>query len=242
MKTEEVRRILEKYIGKPFKAFLSDSQLESIATRKNGKGYNKGLLGNIVQVILAGVAASSNHLDFEDGELKTFVVKNGKALGTLCLTMMSSTLAIDAFLNLNNSYEESAVYTKIQKLLLVPIDKTSKNPAEWFISDVFIIESKNPYYADLYAKFENDFYTVRRESLKQIMSGQMMKTRGVKVDFLQIRTKAGKKLKDGTYQPLHSALFHRNVSNKSRAFFFKQKALREIMRLRKEEQGLLIAA
>ncbi|MFA7325889.1 MAG: MutH/Sau3AI family endonuclease [Candidatus Kapaibacterium sp.] len=204
MKLVEAKDTIEKYTRKPFSEIFEVSDMENIIRVK-------GLTGLLLEKLIK-LPASSNLIDFEDGELKTNKCnENGKPLETMYISQISS--RFDELLDSDLLFSDSWIFHKINRLLYVPVVKTSSNPSEWyFLNPIQIDLSFNE---NLKIVLEDDFNRIKKGIRDSIQSGDqnIHTTNG---EFLQIRTKDSK-----PYNPIYSKELERYVSNKNFAFYFR---------------------
>ena len=137
---------------------------------------NKGATGLLLETI-TGIPHTSNCLDCEDGELKTFPVKtlkNGKLVPkeTLAVTMLSE-------VDLKTCcFEESRCAKKMMRMLVVPY--TRDGDSITFLKPTLLEKDKYP---ALYKILEDDYKAIQAHFTSQgILKSELGK-------YLQTRTK-----------------------------------------------------
>jgi hypothetical protein len=111
-------------------------------------------------------------------------------------------------------FEDSWIYEKIDKLLYVPVVKTSSNPDDWYFLKYKLVTIEKGSY--LFNQLAEDFESIKAKIKKDLLSNNgFLHTSSGK--FLQIRTKDAK-----PYYPIFSKKLNRVVSNKNFAFYFKK--------------------
>jgi DNA mismatch repair protein MutH len=144
------------------------------------KTVNKGNAGHFLEKEL-GLKLNNNHLDFIDGELKTFPLKKLKngtfsPKETIAITMMKSTE--------NNSFNESNLFSKIKNILFVPYHR---------INEDYIIFYK-PVHLN-YLKNKNEYQLIEID-YKLIQTQELTSKVG---KYIQTRTKGSKNSKTRAY-------------------------------------------
>ena len=178
--------------------------------------------GQLLELTI-GLSLSNTTLDFEDGELKTNKCdRNGKPLETMFITQTASIM--DELLSYKDFYH-SKLYQKLEHLLYVPISKDGPQ-SEWMFLPCIEVDLSNPKYSDLADQLEHDYFDICKQlnDMLQRSSNAMIHTANGR--FIQIRTKDSK-----PYKPIYSEIYHRIISDKNRAFYFKKEFMKYIVRL-----------
>lgn len=177
---------------------------------------NKGSDGQKIMLAI-GLTNDSRALDFEDGDLKTNKIVNGKPAETLWISQIQNNLQMfDNGLNFYNSW----IYNKIKQFIYLPIDKTQ----EHIIGKAKIVSDE--IYPELYRKLAIDFDFIALEIKKCIDLKKELHTINGPNNFLQIRTKAGK-IK-GRYIPM--VYKGHQLKDKYMAFYFRKEFLYKIFK------------
>jgi DNA adenine methylase len=158
---------------------------------------NKGGVGYYIEE-LAGLAHSSRHLDFVDGELKTLALKLLKD-GTFSV---KETIAVSmaAEESIRQPFEQSVYAAKLRQVLFVPV--CSQRPGQLYIGNGFIWRLNS--HQNFKRQMEIDYAAIQEATLNKRIHSNI----GL---YLQSRTKgAGGKAK------------------KTRALYLKTAALKEI--------------
>ena len=215
MKLIEAQRKIEQLAFVPFEDFLSEDDFVNIIR-------NKGKTGQLLELTV-GLHLSNTTLDFEDGELKTNKCnKNGKPLETMFITQISS--IIDELLAVK-PFQETKLYQKIQRLLYVPISKDG-NPHKWMFLQPIQIDLSLPKYQVLAKQLETDYYDICVQLNDQLSYSNTATLHTANGKFIQIRTKDY-----GSYHPIYSNIYQREISDKNRAFYFKKSFMKYITSL-----------
>jgi DNA mismatch repair protein MutH len=217
MKLYEAKRQIDKLAYIPFKEYLEPTVFQDTMLK-----LNKGRTGQLLELTI-GLNLSNTTLDFEDGELKTNKCdRYGKPLETMFITQTAS--IIDELLSHKNFYQ-SKLYQKLQHLLYVPISKDGSQ-SDWMFLPCIEVDLSLPIYSSLAVQLEEDYYSIcdQFNAMLQVSSTSMLHTASGK--FIQIRTKDSK-----PYHPIYSEIYHREVSDKNRAFYFKKEFMRYIVLL-----------
>ena len=211
MKLETALPIIEKIIGIPFSELYSSDELKDI---KIAKGNTGKLLEKII-----GLPAGNTLKDFEDGELKTNKCdSNGGPLETMFISQLAR--RFDELLDMNESFENSWIYKKIQRLLYVPVVKIDKNPDNWYFLGYKFVEITKD--SDLFSRLSIDFQEIKLKITDDIYKNDRF-IHTSSGQYIQIRTKDAK-----PYTPIKSKILNREVSNKNFAFYFKKDFMRAI--------------
>ncbi|MGC2238118.1 MAG: MutH/Sau3AI family endonuclease [Pyrinomonadaceae bacterium] len=210
MKLDKAIEEIKKVIGIPFKTLYKIEELEGI---KIAKGNTGKLLEKII-----GLPPGNTLRDFEDGELKTNKCNAlGKPLETMFISQLSS--RFDDLLN-DVKFEDSWIYEKIDKLLYVPVVKTSENPDDWYFLNYKLVNIEKD--SELYNQLAEDFEIIKKKINADILinDGFIHTSSG---KYIQIRTKDAK-----PYNPIFSKKLNRFVSNKNFAFYFQKNFMIDI--------------
>jgi len=170
------------------------------------KTANKGLFGLNAEVSI-GLSNTSNLLDFEDGEFKTFSKKE-----TIAITMIDLN---DIF---SKDFDNSKLYKKIHNVLFL-CRETKKHK-------VISLKKDDILYKELKSQYE----FIKKQLKELIDDGKLLTTiNGVvglnrigKDDLIQIRNKDTK----GSQGLLYNGV---KVSNKRRAFYFTKNFTRKYL-------------
>lgn len=131
---------------------------------------------------------------------------------------------MDELLSRKNFYN-SKLYEKLQHLLYVPISKDG-NQSEWMFLPCVEVDLSLPMYKDLAIQLENDYYSICDQFNTMLQSSPSAMLHTASGEFLQIRTKDSK-----PYHPIYSEIYHREISDKNRAFYFKKEFMKYIVTL-----------
>ncbi|MFW6028923.1 MAG: MutH/Sau3AI family endonuclease [Halanaerobiales bacterium] len=218
MKLNEAISKLEPIINRPFKEFLSDEQLKGIR-------INKGLTGQLLEIQL-GLKNTSHNLDFEDGELKSNKVDiDGKPLETMFIKQISN--MVDELLTGKNFYE-TKLYYKLSNILYVPVYKGNSKKrvhrTEWRLLPYIHINIHN--HPEILSQLEEDYYEISKQMKKQLTKEPEANIHTCNGKFIQIRTKDSK-----PYSPIYSNIYHRYISNKNYAFYFKKEFMKYLQEI-----------
>lgn len=180
---------------------------------------NKGKVGQLLLQKI-GLPLDSNLIDFDDGELKTNKSNEfGEAKETMYITQISS--QVDTLIKPNPvPFKESYLYTKIRRLIFLPVCKDDPDPNNWyFVSLVDVNLDQQP---ELRHSLKDDYYNIctqLRHHIENSDDGFIHTSSG---NFLQVRTKNGR-----PYSPIFSQIYGRQVSNKNHAFYFRKQFMAE---------------
>lgn len=204
MKLEEAQSRLQPFIGRRFADIPQIDERTDLQT-------DKGNVGKILEVLL-GLYNTSAALDFSDGELKTNKCgRDGTPMETIFIKQISS--LIDNLLNMEK-FEESPLFSKIQNLLLVPVNKDGIQ-AEWMFLPPLHFSINDPSNSVIKDQLKADYYSICGQLVAHIeRSGGIHTSNGA---LIQIRSKDAM-----PYNPIYSQLRGRYVSNKNHAFYFKK--------------------
>jgi len=216
---------LKDFAGIPFKELFPD-KLTQIKEQK-------GCLGQQIELLI-GKSLDNRHLDFLDGELKTFPLKRSgkqyKGFSSMAICAISSN--VDSYIH-GISFEESVIGKKIANMILQPVCKSGE-VGDWYLPPAVHIGRDDDKYANLYEKIKTDYESICREIKRIAESGENLKTLNGSNGLLQIRTKDSKN-KSGRYHPIFLKHYNRFVSNKNYAFYFTSDFCKEIVALNFEE-------
>ena len=180
---------------------------------------NKGQTGQILEKYL-GLKLSPSHLDFEDGELKTNKTLNNKPAETIFITQIKS--EIDNLLFNPLPFNQSSMYTKIRRTIIVQIEK-SGDELNWSFGNVYFINLDS--HKSLKEQLTRDYESIcdqLRQHVSSSPDGYIHTSNG---KLIQIRSKDTK-----PYHPIFSKKMGRDVINKNHAFYFKTKFMLEIQK------------
>jgi len=192
---------------------LSEAQTKLNSIDKNQApipGKNKGGRGQWVEKEL-GLDLSSDLLDFDDGEGKTF--KEGEPIAVTSLLH-----CLDEVFDRSISFSESKVGKKLKNVLFVKFDKKTGKFVDSLVTNV---ES----HRDLYYKLSQDYNDVCEEIRRYYDNKEDVHTINGRNGYLQIRSKDNPK-KDGSYKPL--VYNGQQVYHCKMAFYLRNKFAREI--------------
>lgn len=211
---------IEQLANRPFSSIFSQAQLEDII-------LNKGKSGQILEIAI-GLQNSPNPLDFEDGELKTNKVnEDGKPMETMAIKQIMST--IDNLLHIEDFYS-TELYNKINNLLYVPICKMPRNnPENWQILQPIHVDLNSTRFRQISEQIEADYYSICEQLNLHITSNDRF-IHTSSGQYIQIRSKDSR-----PYHPIYSHRYHREVSNKNYAFYFKKEFMIEIQRIEADD-------
>ncbi len=177
----------------------------------------KGNTGKLLEKII-GLPAGNTLQDFDDGELKTNKARaDGSPLETMFISQISK--RVDELLN-NIEFKDSWIYSKISRLIYVPVVKESSNPEDWYFLQHCYVEINIG--SEIYNQLNIDFKNICKKMQDDIENGDgyLHTSSGV---FIQIRTKDAM-----PYNPIYSNKYDRVISNKNFAFYFKKEFMTHI--------------
>jgi hypothetical protein len=124
------QELSERALGVPFGTL--DPQLERSVNPRN-----RGWVGQWIERQL-GLANGSGLLDFADGELKTFEVRDGWAPvhGQVAVAMIEDPDTLLA----HPPFEESVVARKLERVLFAGYRKPTADPHDWHVAFVLVFE------------------------------------------------------------------------------------------------------
>jgi DNA mismatch repair protein MutH len=221
---------LIKYENISFKYLFNTEDLFRLSIKSL---TDKGLSGKVVEWLLK-INPSNKHIDFEDGELKSYKSNlDGIPKENIALTVVPRDRMKD-FLD-GIPFEESFLYKKIEKVLYVPIikeiDKIPLPFEDWYILKPYFLDLSNPLNEKIYHLLKSDYYFLRNSYLQLIELSKPAGTcSGV---FLQLRPKGNKK--NGG-----SKIFYKGrlVVNKTYAFYLAVKFMKIIIQNDNEEKNI----
>ena len=215
MKLIDAKKKIDKLANIPFRNYLSNSQYRDII-------INKGKTGQILELTI-GLQLSNTTLDFEDGELKTNKCdRYGNPQETMFITQASS--MIDEILE-RKPFKKTKLYKKLQNPLYVPISKDG-DPSQWMFLPCIQVDLSQPLYQPLARQLETDYYTICDTMNQQLSISSTATLHTVNGKFIQVRTKDSQ-----PYHPIYSQKYHREISDKNRAFYFKKEFMKYIVSL-----------
>ena len=234
----QVEKKLQNYVNVKFSQIpeLTDTISEQLRRQGNHKGFDKGLLGKLVEK-LAGLERSAKLTDCIDGELKIipFLFRDGIAKPKeTCAVLQFGSKYIDTFLSDTHCFYDSKFYKKLKQVCYVIIDETSANPADWSIVSLGIISENLEDCTDFYKKLNNGYNEYKDKQIELVKSGNQLSSIGMNCDYFEIRPKD-----TSPYHPVYSSLYNCIVADKGRGMFLKKDALCEIYRIlssRKQEK------
>lgn len=177
----------------------------------------KGNTGKLLEKII-GLPAGNTLQDFDDGELKTNKARaDGSPLETMFISQISK--RVDELLN-NIDFKDSWIYSKISRLIYVPVVKESSNPNDWYFLPHCYVEINIG--SEIYNQLNKDFENICQKMQDDIENGDgyLHTSSGV---FIQIRTKDAM-----PYNPIYSNKYGRIISDKNFAFYFKKEFMTHI--------------
>lgn len=217
MKLIDAQERIERLAYRPFKQYLSPSQIQDAMMK-----INKGKTGQLLELTI-GLNLSNTTLDFEDGELKTNKCnRSGQPTQTMFITQTAS--IIDELLS-SKPFKNSKLYEKINRMLYVRISKDGP-PSEWMFLPPIQVDLSSAKYSALAVQLETDYYDICNELNKQLCVSPNAMLHTANGKFIQIRTKDSI-----PYSPIYSQLYNRIISDKNRAFYFKILGLKYIISL-----------
>lgn len=215
MKLCDAKQRIDQLANIPFKEYLNPTVFEDAMLK-----LNKGRTGQLLELTI-GLNLSNTTLDFEDGELKTNKCdRSGNPLETMFITQTSSMM--DEILSVKD-FCQTKLYTKLQHLLYVPISKEGPQ-SDWMFLPCVEVDLSNPLYEELFHQLENDYYSICNQFNQMLQSSPTAMLHTASGQFTQIRTKDSK-----PYHPIYSNIYHRNISDKNRAFYFKKEFMKYIV-------------
>ncbi len=215
MKLCDAKQRIDQLANIPFKEYLNPTVFEDAMLK-----LNKGRTGQLLELTI-GLNLSNTTLDFEDGELKTNKCdRSGNPLETMFITQTSSMM--DEILSVKD-FRQTKLYTKLQHLLYVPISKEGPQ-SDWMFLPCVEVDLSNPLYEELFHQLENDYYSICNQFNQMLQSSPTAMLHTASGQFIQIRTKDSK-----PYHPIYSNIYHRNISDKNRAFYFKKEFMKYIV-------------
>jgi len=180
----------------------------------------KGIVGQMLEKY-CGLKLSSQLKDFEDGELKT--TQGGKRNeSTIAITMLRSW--IDEIVSEKHTeYKNTPLAKKIDKVILMSVNKDSMEPGEWFFDRCYLLnETKD---TALFIKLNKDYENIVSLIKKSLTEGDSLihtTPREPHQSLIHIRTKGPGGKKD---KPIYSSILKRNVSKSGMAFYYTKKNL-----------------
>ena len=227
MKLSEGYPICKESVGIPFKELFPNFNRDEIIK-------NKGKVGQLMEE-RCGLELSNTTLDFKDGELKTSELKESTAI-----TMITSWID-DMIHGEPMPYADTKLAAKIRSMILMSLEKPSKDPSDWFFNNCIYVPVKNgtPLYNEIKKDYEKicelcyqqvykkkiTFYDDYKTTCKIHGDGYIHTTNG---KYIQIRTKdaGGDKSK-----PIFSEKLKRDVTKKSRmAFYFHSNFKKDVLK------------
>lgn len=172
---------------------------------------NKGRSGQLLELAL-GLNLSNKHLDFDNGELKSFKChKDGRPAETIAITQILS--HIEDLIS-QKPFKESWIFQKISNVLYVPIGKDSDNPSDWVLLPEVHLNLTDESCADILKQLEEDYNLICSKIRQYCDAGKNIHT--ISGKYLQIRSKDSV-----PYHPIFSSSYNRYISDKNYAFYFK---------------------
>ena len=219
LKLQEAYQALAPLKGRRFSSLFEEEELCSIR-----RSRNKGIIGQLLERC-AGLALSTRHLDFDDGELKSYKSnESGMPKETMAITQIGR--GFDALFVEQVPYSETSLAKKIENMLVIAVCKDPKgDPGEWFIPAMFHIMATQGTY--LHERLAMDLDAIRTQVGCQLSGGDgcLHTANG---HYIQIRTKDSKD-KTGSYHPIRSERLGRLVSNKGFAFYFRKQFMEDLV-------------
>lgn len=218
---EQAAERLKVYVRKPFGELFTKEQLKNIKT-------NKGLTGQLAEFIV-GKPLDNAVLDFIDGELKLFSFKTNKhnkiiPASTIAICQISS--EIDTYL-INPVLENTRFGKKSKRVIFLPVCKNG-DVSEWFFANPIIICIDDPEHLEKSKEIATNFYDICDKMSDIAENGKQLHTiTPVRKDekgeiikpYIQVRTKSSRR-KDGTYTPVYSKAYNRELASKGYAFYY----------------------
>ena len=180
----------------------------------------KGIVGQMLEKY-CGLKLSSQLKDFEDGELKT--TQGGKRNETtIAITMLRSW--IDEIVSEKHTeYKNTPLAKKIDKVILMSVNKDSMEPGEWFFDRCYLLNGTKD--TALFIKLNKDYENIVSLIKKSLTEGDSLihtTPREPHQSLIHIRTKGPGGKKD---KPIYSSILKRNVSKSGMAFYYTKKNL-----------------
>lgn len=203
MKLFEANIHFNSIANKPFSELFSTEDMAGIIR-------DKGRSGKLLERAI-GLSNTNVNKDFEDGELKTNKCDaSGKPSETIAITQISS--HIDDLIA-NVPFETTWLYEKISNMLYIPVCKDG-TPNEWFFLPSIHINLKDSKYESIFNQLKEDYNYICSEIKKTCEDKKQLST--ISGKYIQIRTKDSQ-----PYHPIMSKTYNYAVSDKNRAFYFK---------------------
>ena len=203
----EAFEILKPLEGMKFKDFMPIEQI------KNINKTDKGSKGKAIEKLI-GIKASSDLIDFTDGELKTTDLAE-----TIAITQLSS--MIEEIIE-RTTFENSRVYNKIKKILFVIVNEDEPLLENNYIQKIIFLNLENNKF--MFNELKKQYIFITNEIINIVENTHNLlhtingkgSNRAGKEDFIQIRTKDSKD-KNG-YHPIYYNT--KKISDKNYAFYF----------------------
>lgn len=212
MKLKEACDRFNRLAGIRFGNLFSADDMDTIIT-------NKGKTGQLLELSL-GMKLSISNLDFDDGELKTNKCDaSGNPRETIFITQISS--IIDDLIQ-ERPFEQTHLYKKISNILYVPVCKDGA-PQNWMFLPSIHIDLASSRFSNLKNIWRSDYYSICHQlkcHIERSHDGFIHTSNG---QHIQVRSKDSK-----PYHPIYSSIYHRFVSNKNHAFYFKKQFVYDI--------------
>ncbi len=209
MKIDEALERIQAFLMLRFREFIPNADMEEIRE-------NKGKAGQLMEKAI-GLPQSSQLLDFEDGDLKTYKSKpDGDPLETIAIHQFGDD--IDDLIR-KQPFKSSSIHKKTSRMIIIPICKVPKDPGNWYIAHAAMIDARDG--TRWFMEFESSYNQVLDELHKHICkSGKFHTSNGV---YLQLRTKDSK-----PYRQLYSRVLSKTLCDKRVAIYFRKRFMKEV--------------
>lgn len=218
---------------------VSDLMREQGISYDQSRTINKGKVGQVLELYI-GLTNHSGHNDFIDGDLKCF-----KTRGDTCLETMAITQLIE--LDKMPSFEDSVMYHKIKKMVMVGIQYTDTSRSDALISSCVYFDIEDPVFSSIKEDLREQFEQVQLDfhsKCQRVVEANGVLRRGMTTNgksehveqdgttrstsYLQIRSKDSKDSR-GNYHPI----FYRGipVTSKGHAYYFKKQFMTDVARI-----------
>ena len=157
-------------------------------------------------------------LDFEDGELKTFrCLSDGDPCETIAIHQIGA--EIDELLRLP-AYENTSIYRKLRRLLLVGIWKEADDPARWKIAAILpVVTEEGSFW---FPFLRSSYQDLMKQLVDRVNDGLGFET--INAAYMQIRVRDSR-----PYTPLWSELAQRYIADKKIGFYLQRRFIRECL-------------
>ena len=194
-------------VGVPLGALVAPGVLAEMRRDKGGSG-------RAIERLL-GVSPSSNLLDFDDGELKTFHSdRDGFPLETVAVTRVQR---VDPILG-GRPFAATRLYKKLRRVLFVGVFRPDKDPGTWVVSAAFRFEGRAG--TEWYERLERSYHDVTGQLRHRLIAGEDFAT--LSGSLLQMRVRDSR-----PYTPVYSERLGRQISNKGIGFYLRREMIAE---------------